>query len=77
VLVQAGWLADADPLVLFALRGLDRDHLVAALHDRGPAPGGGAGELADDVEIAADAVLRARRLADLLESGAEIDPALL
>ncbi|GAA3819523.1 hypothetical protein [Nocardioides panacisoli] len=77
VLVQAGWLADADPLVLFALRGLDRDHLVAALHDRGPAPGGAAGELADDVEIAADAVIRARRLAELLDAGADIDPGLV
>ena len=77
VLVQAGWLADADPLVLFALRGLDRDQLIATLHDRGPAPGGRAGELADDVEVAADAVVRARRLAELLDAGADIDPTLL
>ena len=77
VLVQAGWLAEGDPLVLFALRGLDRDHLLAALHDRGPAPAGRPGELADDLEIAADAVLRARRLAELMEAGADIDPTLV
>lgn len=77
VLVQAGWLAEADPLVVFALRGLDRDSLLTELHDRGPAPAGAAGELADDVEVAADAVLRARRLADLLETGEGIPDGLL
>lgn len=77
LLVQAGWLADREPLVLFALRGLDRDHLVAALHDRGPAPAGGAGELADDVEVAADAVLRARRLVEILEAGQDLPDGLL
>lgn len=36
VLLQAGWLLDADPLVLFALRGLSRDDLVARLHSFRP-----------------------------------------
>lgn len=86
VLVQAGWLVDADPLVLFALRGLDREALLAELHARttGAAPpedpaeaerdagGRGARQLADDVEVAADAVLRARRLLAALESGADL-----
>lgn len=91
VLIQAGWLVDRDPLVLLALRGLDRDTLLAELHDRatpapdgpggagpggtgagGAGPGAGVGDLADDVEVAADAVLRARRLVALWESGADL-----
>ncbi|MEQ6902974.1 SWIM zinc finger family protein [Nocardioides sp. YIM 152588] len=97
VLVQVGWLVDGDPLVLFALRGLDREALLAALHARasqdgaggagggsgaGSGAGGGAGgdaggdrvaDLADDVEVAADAVLRARRLIELLDAGPDSD----
>ncbi|UMG94337.1 SWIM zinc finger family protein [Nocardioides sp. TF02-7] len=72
VLVQVGWLVDADPLVLFAVRGLDREALLAALHDRATGAAddpGGVGRLADDVEVAADAVLRARRLVELMEGG--------
>lgn len=90
VLVQVGWLVDADPLVLFALRGLDREALLGELHARGagagsagsdeghrdlhgPDPGSrGVGELADDVEVAAEAVVRARRLLSALESGADL-----
>ncbi len=76
VLLQTGWLVDADPLVLFAVRGLDREALLAELHER--SAGGptilamGVTDLADDVEVAADAVLRARRLVELMEAGAEI-----
>jgi len=81
VLVQVGWLVDRDPLVLFAVRGLDREALLGALHDRAavaqPPERADLGALADDVEIAADAVLRARRLAELLEQGAEIPDGLL
>ncbi|TWH04693.1 SWIM zinc finger protein [Nocardioides sp. J9] len=67
VLVQAGWLVDEDPLVLFALRGLHREALLAALHARAAdQPDGSAtpvvGELADDVELAVDAALRAQSL---------------
>lgn len=87
VLVQVGWLVDADPLVLFALRGLDREMLLGDLHARAVG-GGGAGaagdtagetvaDLADDVEVAADAVMRARRLIELLESGADVPDGLL
>jgi uncharacterized Zn finger protein len=72
VLIQAGWLVDADPLVLFAVRGLDRDALLHALHERSAAPGAGVTDLADDVEVAADAVLRARRLVELMEAGADL-----
>ncbi|GAB2980911.1 SWIM zinc finger family protein [Nocardioides montaniterrae] len=82
VLIQVGWLVGADPLVLFAVRGLDREALLAALHERVAAsttddPDRRDVDLADDVEIAADAVLRARQLAELLERGAEIPEHLL
>ena len=83
VLMQTGWLVDRDPLVLLAVRGLDREALLAELHDR--ATGGDAAstggahvrDLADDVEVAADAVLRARRLAELLEHGHDLPDGLL
>lgn len=78
VLVQVGWLVDDDPLVLFAVRGLDREALLAALHARaageGHPAGPAAGELADDVELAVDAALRARRIAELFEAGADFEP---
>lgn len=79
VLIQAGWLVDADPLVLFALRGLDRESLLAALHEHasGGAAGGGVTDLADDIEVAADAVLRARRLVELMETGADLPDGLV
>ena len=77
VLVQTGWLVDTDPLVLFALRGLGRDALLADLHDRSPGPAGGPQDLADDVEVAADAVLRARRLLAILEAGEDVPPDLI
>lgn len=87
VLTQVGWLVDDDPLVLFALRGLDRETLLGELHARtvadaesgagGAGSGGSVVELADDVEVAADAVLRARRLVELLEVGADLPDGLL
>lgn len=83
VLIQAGWLVDRDPLVLVALRGLDRETLLAQLHDRatgGDRPGPArerVRDLADDVEVAADTVLRARRLVELLEAGADLPEGLL
>ena len=80
VLIQTGWLVDADPLVLFALRGLDRDALLAALHGRSSGSDAEAArvtDLADDVEVAADAALRAQRLVALMEAGAELPDGLL
>ena len=79
VLLQTGWLVDADPLVMFAARGMDREALLAALHERTPGTAGPAGveQLADDVEVAADTVLRARRLVELMEAGEEIPDHLL
>ena len=80
MLIQAGWLVDADPLVLFAVRGLDRESLLSELHERS-APtderASGVTDLADDVEVAADAVLRARRLVELMEAGAELPEGLV
>jgi uncharacterized Zn finger protein len=78
VLIQAGWLVDADPLVLFALRGVDRDDLLADLHARTVLPPGSAldarvsGDLADDVELVVDAAVRAERLLPLFEAGADL-----
>ncbi|WP_435768964.1 SWIM zinc finger family protein [Nocardioides sp. SYSU DS0651] len=86
-LTQAGWLLDADPLVLFALRGLDRDALLADLHtsresglrtaESGLAPADSALASADDVELVVDAALRARRALELLESGEELPDGLV
>jgi uncharacterized Zn finger protein len=86
VLVQTGWLVDTDPLVLLALRGLERDTLLAELHARtaGGASSGPAGaavttsaDLADDVELLVEAALRAQRLVPLFDAGAELPEGLL
>ncbi|XBB66750.1 SWIM zinc finger family protein [Nocardioides sp. WV_118_6] len=87
LLIQAGWLLDADPLVLFALRGLDREALLAALHARTVADVSGAAttatgtpttaDLADDVELVVEAALRAQRLVPLFEAGDELPEGLL
>jgi uncharacterized Zn finger protein len=57
LLHQAGWLVDADPLILWHLRGLSRESLLEALHalssDGDP-----------DLELALEAVLEARALLD-------------
>jgi uncharacterized Zn finger protein len=78
VLVQVGWLVDDDPLVLFAVRGLDREALLAALHARaageGRSAGPAVGELADDVELAVDAALRARAMVEAFEAGLSPEP---
>lgn len=83
VLIQAGWLVDTDPLVLFGLRGVERDDLLADLHARtAPAPGAPghppvSADLADDVELVVDAAARAQRLVALFEAGAELPDGLL
>lgn len=58
VLYQLTWLLEADPFVLLALRGVERDDLLARLHavatdTRGPA---------SDADVARDAAERARQL---------------
>jgi uncharacterized Zn finger protein len=69
VLQQVGWLLEADPFVLVALRGLERDDLLARVH----AASGTSSEVPPDpldldLDVAAEAV---RYAAALLE---EIDP---
>ncbi len=64
VMYQLAWLLEDDPFVLLHLRGLARDELLSRLHDR--AESGPAAESAPDedpdVDIAADAALRAAAL---------------
>lgn len=70
VLVQLGWLVDEDPLVLLAVRGLDRDALLAELHARatGTTTEPVVGDLVDDVELVVDAALRAQALIAVFEN---------
>lgn len=59
VLYQLAWLVDADPFVLFQLRGLPRDKLLSQLHERqSAAPTDGDG----DLDLAVEAALYAARL---------------
>lgn len=73
VLVQAGRLVEADPLVLVHLRGLPRERLVARLHELEPPSSGEDLEL----ETAVEASLRAARVMELLgqpdAGGARVD----
>lgn len=73
VLTQFTWLLDDDPLALVFLRGLSRETLLARLHelsgvgaDEGDAPDD---PLAEDLDVAHDAALRAARALELLERG--------
>lgn len=63
VLYQLTWLLEADPFVLLALRGVERDDLLARLHAvateiRGPT---------SDADVARDAAERARHLLAALD----------
>jgi uncharacterized Zn finger protein len=69
VMYQLAWLVEADPFVLLHLRGLARDDLLARLHDRVESPPTAALE-DPDVDIAADAALRAAALLAELETEA-------
>jgi len=69
VAYQVAWLADADPFVLLAVRGLPREDLLARLHDRDEVRP----DRPDDVAVAADAAARARRILQLIESGDEFE----
>ncbi len=62
---QVAWLADADPFVLLALRGLPREELLARLHDRSAQRA----EVPDDIAVAIDAATRAVRILQLIEAG--------
>ena len=71
VLYQLAWLVDADPLLLFALRGLPRDELLARLHARQVAPAGDD----RDLDLAVEAALYAARILDEDEPVSEAPPA--
>ncbi|GAA4704394.1 hypothetical protein [Nocardioides conyzicola] len=62
VLYQLAWLVDADPFVLFQLRGLPRDELLARLHARTVVIDGLDVEVDADLDLAVEAALYAARL---------------
>lgn len=64
VLAQVAWLADAEPLVLFTMLGLPRGVLLESLAGGADASAGDEDEA--DLDVAADAVLRAERLLEEL-----------
>lgn len=75
LLYQAAWLLDGDPLLLLRWRGLPRERLLAELHrltERAEASEGDGVEAAD-LDVAADAVLRAARVVELLEQDPETE----
>jgi uncharacterized Zn finger protein len=63
VLQQLTWLIEADPFVMLALRGVGRDDLLARLHALTDQPD----RVADDLDVAVDAVHRAARVLELLD----------
>lgn len=63
VLQQLTWLLAADPFVLLALRGIDRDDLLARLHRTSAA----APPARSDDDVRREAVERARRLLAALD----------
>lgn len=70
VLQQLTWLVEADPFVLLALRGLERDALLVRLHaaSAGTRRDGGEPDPAEvDLDVAAEAVRQAARLLAELE----------
>lgn len=73
VMYQLTWLLEADPFVLLALRGVERDRLLARLHTLGPEQP----RPDPDAEVLAEARDRARRLLDLLDDpAADLAPLL-
>ena len=65
MLYQLAWLVDADPFVLFQLRGLPRDELLARLHAR--TVDRSTGGRRRDLDLAVEAALYAARLVDEVE----------
>jgi uncharacterized Zn finger protein len=69
VLYQLAWLIEADPLVLFQLRGLGRDDLLGRLHELTAVADDPTAEgPADDLDVGVDAALRAARVLELLDA---------
>jgi uncharacterized Zn finger protein len=69
VLLQTGWLLEADPFVLLALRGVPRDDLVARLHTHRPVRRDPDGDGDAALDAAVDAAVRAARVLELLDAG--------
>ena len=64
VLYQLTWLLEADPFVLLALRGIDRDDLLARLHSATASPGR---RPLSDADVKREAMDRARRVLAALD----------
>lgn len=73
VLYQLAWLMDDDPFVLLHLAGLSRVTLLARLDERAASGQGSDGSPDADLDTAADAVLRAARMVELIDSGDPVD----
>lgn len=67
---QLSWLADTDPLVLWHVRGLSRESLLAALHARGEQRSASSRPEDPDLDIALEAAERAAALLAELEAPA-------
>ena len=80
LVTQVGWLLEDDPFVLFTLRGLPRDELLAGLHELGgaaSAPREGEPVEGAELDLAVDAALRAARILELAgDPEARIEPLL-
>jgi uncharacterized Zn finger protein len=63
VMYQLAWLVEADPFVLLALRGIEREDLLARLHATAPSPS----RRDPDAEVLAEARDRARQVLALLD----------
>ncbi|MGA8255199.1 MAG: SWIM zinc finger family protein [Nocardioides sp.] len=73
LLYQVAWLVDVDPIALCHLRGVPRDLLLARLHAREATVTTHEGTDAVLLDTAFDAVARAQRLLELLETDASVD----
>ena len=67
VMYQLAWLLESDPFVLLHLRGLAREDLLTRVHERTEQAGTGA-DHDPDVDVAAEAALRAGALLAELEA---------
>lgn len=67
VLHQLAWLLEADPFVLFHLRGLAREMLLDRLHARRPVDDEEDSGPAADLDTGVDAAVRAARVLELLD----------
>jgi uncharacterized Zn finger protein len=76
VMYQLSWLLDEDPMSLLLVRGMPRDDLLAALWSLQETGTTVDEQLEVDLDVALDAVQRATRMVELLESADGIDDLL-